>query len=62
MQCQEQLLLCNPLGTVLTIQEKKTICWERYDEMENETCCLQCKDPSVYFNTKEIDNKTKSLN
>lgn len=35
---------------------------ERYDEMENETCCLQCKDPSVYFNTKEISNKTKSLN
>lgn len=30
--------------------------------MENETCYFQYKDPSVHFNTKEIDNKMKSIN
>lgn len=61
MKCQEQLLLCNPLGTVLTIWEKNNICWERYDELENGTCCLRCRDPSAYFKTKEIDKKPKPL-
>jgi len=55
------LLLCNPLGTVLTIRAKKNICWERYDELENGTCCLRCRDPGAYFKPKEVDNNTKPL-